>query len=175
LVGELTENTAWSPGASTVSAAVRVVPLYVALIVDEELLATVDVLIVNAALDWPPTTITVDGTCATLGLLLVRFTMTPLDGAELFSVSTPVGCCCPWTDDWVSVSEESERPDGAGVGGLPGDGLEPPDGSGELGVPLPQPVTTVPVIRITKIAAIRNAQPRREGRRISPRTGDTPS
>jgi hypothetical protein len=146
----------------------------VALIVDEELLATVDVLIVNDALDCPPTTITVAGTCATVGLLLVRFTTTPLDGAEVFSVTTPVGCCCPWTDDWVNVSDDTERPEGAGADGEGFDGgaFGSVVGLGELGEPLPQPVTTVPVIRITKIAATRNAQPRRERRRIRPRRGD---
>jgi hypothetical protein len=163
-----------SPGASTVSVAVRVPPLYVALIVAVELFGTVDVFTVNAALDCPPAIITVDGTCATVGLLLASCTMTPLDGAELFSVTTAVGCCCPWTADWVNVSEDSERPDGAGAGseGFDGDGLGPGVGLGELGEPLPHPVTTVPVIRITKIAATRSAQPRREARRISPRTGD---
>src|ERR671919_778020 len=99
LVGELTEKLASRAGASTVSAAVRVAPLNVALIVDEALLDTVDVLMVNDALDCPPTTITVAGTCATVGLLLVSVTMTPLDGADWVSVTTPDACCCPWTDD----------------------------------------------------------------------------
>jgi hypothetical protein len=141
------------------------------------LVATVDVLIMNAALDCPPTTMTVAGTWATVGLLLESVTTTPLDGAALFSVTTPVGCCCPWTDDWVNVSEDSESPDGAGTDGegFDGDGLGSGVGLGELGEPLPHPVTTVPVIRITKIAATRNAQPRREGRRIGPQKGDTPS
>src|SRR5919106_894040 len=130
LVGELTEKLASRAGASTVSAAVRVAPLNVALIVDEALLDTVDVLMVNDALDCPPTTITVAGTCATVGLLLVSVTTTPLDGA-----------------DWVSVSEAGERRDGRGPGcdGLLGDGLGAPEGSGEVGEPLPHPATTVPV------------------------------
>src|SRR5919109_1114279 len=143
-----------------------------ALIVDVALLGTVDVLMVNEALDCPPATISVAGTCATLGLLLVSVTMTPLDGAELPSRTVPVGCCCPWTDDWLNVSEKPDGPDGSD--GLLGDGLEPSE-LGEVGEPLPQPVTTVPVIRITKIAATRNAQLRRVGRRISPRSGDAPS
>src|SRR6187431_2443183 len=83
LVGEVTTKDASSPGAITVSAAVRVVPLKLALIVEEELLGTVDVFTVNEALDWPPTTITVDGTCATVGLLLVSVTRTPLEGAAV--------------------------------------------------------------------------------------------
>ena len=66
---------------------------------DVALLATVDVLIVNEALDCPPTTITVAGTCATVGLLLVSVTTTPLEGADVLSVTTPFGCCCPCTDD----------------------------------------------------------------------------
>jgi hypothetical protein len=146
----------------------------VALIVDVALLATVDVLIVNEALDCPPATITVSGTCATVGLLLLSVTMTPLDGADVPSRTVPVGCCCPWTEDWLNVSE---KPDGVGVGsdGLDGDGFEPPDGSGEVGDPPLHPVTTVPVIRITKIAATRNAHRRHVGRRISPRRGDAPS
>jgi hypothetical protein len=76
----------------------------------------------------------------------------------------------------LTVTEASERPDGAGAGseGFDGDGLVPGVGLGELGEPLPHPVTTVPVIRITKIAATRNAQPRREARRICPRTGGRP-
>src|ERR671918_524782 len=103
LLEELTEKLASRPGASTLNGAVRVVPLNVALIVDEALLDTVDVLMVNEALDCPPTTITVAGTCATVGLLLVSVTMTPLDGAEAVSLTTPVDCCCPWADEGLTV------------------------------------------------------------------------
>src|SRR6185503_11543631 len=116
LVGELTANEASNPGAITCSAAVRVVPLKLALMVDEELLGTVEVLIVNEAPVWPPGTITEDGTCATVGLLLVSDTTTPLAGAAVVSVTMPEGCCCPVTADWDSESETSARPEGTGVG-----------------------------------------------------------
>ena len=137
--------------------------------VDKALDGTVEVFTVNAALVWPPTTITVAGTCATVGLLLESCTTTPLAGAAIVSETVPEGCCWPCTDDCDSAIDASARPEG-GVGLGEGEGLGPGlgVGSGEVGDSPPQPVTTAPVIRITKIAAPRNAQPRRDERRIRP-------
>lgn len=47
--------------------------------------------IVNAALDAPAATATLDGTVATAGLLLVNVMLTPPDGAAVLSVTVP----CP--------------------------------------------------------------------------------
>ena len=140
----------------------------------EALLGTLEVRTTNAALVWPPTTVTVSGTCATVGLLLESCTTTPLDGAAVVSVTVAVGCCWPWTDVCDRVTDASPRPEGTGVGEGEGDGegLGLGTASGELGESPPlHPAATVAVITITKIAALRTAQPRGVARRINPRSG----
>jgi hypothetical protein len=161
----------------TVNVAVRDPPLKLAVIVEVELLGTVDVCTRNAALVCPPTIITVSGTCATVGLLLESWTMTPLEGAAVVSVTVAVGCCWPCTDDCDKVTDARPRPDGTGVGEGEGDGegLGLGTASGELGESPLHPATTVAVITITKIAALRTAQPRGVARRIDPRKGGAES
>ena len=99
LVGEATLKVASSCGERTVRAALREVPPYEAVMVDDVEFGTVDVLTVNDAPDCPPATVTVDGTCATVGLLLESCTTTPVEGALPVNVMVPIGCDCPATDD----------------------------------------------------------------------------
>jgi len=70
-----------------------------AVIVTGDEAPTVDVVIVNVALVCPPGTDTVAGTTATSVLLLWSCTVTPLGGADVVSVTVPVGMACPTTDD----------------------------------------------------------------------------
>lgn len=126
------------------------------------------------ALDAPAATVTDEGTCAALVLLLARATVTPPFGAA--AVIDTVPCACAWllTEDWLSEISDSARPwdpdpgPGAGPEGFDG---APGVGLGEDGVPLPQPVT-----EITKLVTNRNDRPHGNARRIrTSQGGDTSS
>jgi hypothetical protein len=99
LVGEITLKAASRPTGVTVNVALRAAPPKLAVIVTGDEAPTVDVVIVNVALVCPPGTDTVAGTWATRVLLLWSCTVTPLGGAEVVSVTVPVGIACPTTDD----------------------------------------------------------------------------
>ena len=92
---------------STLRVAVRVVPLYVAEILAEVEMRTMDVFTVNVALVAPAGMNTLDGTLAT-PLLLERMTVAPPAGAGALSVTLPVeDCTPPMTVLGFSVSEDS--------------------------------------------------------------------
>jgi hypothetical protein len=88
-----------SGGGFTDSRVVRVTPSYDAVMVEDTSDETVDVSILNVALVEPDGTVTVAGTCTAPGLLLVRLTAAPPAGADAVSVTVPVGCDWPVTDD----------------------------------------------------------------------------
>jgi len=85
-------------GALTASAAVCVVLLYVAEIVDDVLLATALVVTVKVAVVAFAATVTLAGTVAAAVLLLLSVTTTPPVGAAPFSVTVPVDAVPPVTD-----------------------------------------------------------------------------
>jgi hypothetical protein len=98
---------------STPSVAVRVVPLYLAEIVDEVERSTIDVLTVKLALLAPAGMNTLPGTLAA-PLLLERLICTPPAGAGALNVTVPrEDCRPPITLVGLSVSEVSV---GAGAG-----------------------------------------------------------
>ena len=102
--------------SSTVRVAVRVVPLYVAEILAEVEMRTMDVFTVNVALVAPAGMNTLDGTLA-VPLLLERMTLTPPAGAGALSVTLPVeDCTPPMTVLGFKVSEDSVG--GGGGGGF---------------------------------------------------------
>ncbi len=65
------------------------------------------VLNVKVAVLAPLRTVTLDGTLATLGLLLERDTATPSLGAGALSITVPVDGLPPVTVDGLRLSEES--------------------------------------------------------------------
>ena len=92
---------------STPSVAVRVVPLYLAEIVDEVERSTIDVLTVKLALLAPAGMNTLPGTLAT-PLLLERLTCTPPAGAGALRDTVPLeDCKPPMTLVGLSVNEVS--------------------------------------------------------------------
>ena len=93
--------------SSTVRVAVRVVPMYVAEILAEVEMRTMDVFTVKVALVAPAGMNTLDGTLAT-PLLLERMIVAPPAGAGALSVTLPVeDCTPPMTVLGFSVSEDS--------------------------------------------------------------------
>jgi len=101
------------PYGSTASVAVRVVPLYLAEIVEEVERSTIDVLTVKLPLLAPAGMNTLLGTLAA-PLLLERATCTPPAGAGALNVTVPLEDCRPPTTlVGFSVSEVSV---GAGGG-----------------------------------------------------------
>lgn len=99
-----TEDTA---GAWTVKVAVLVTPPVAAEIVDVALEVVGKVVIVNSAKVALAATVTVVGTVATVGLLLLKVTTVPPVGAALFNVILPVLITPPATDDGVNVNNEA--------------------------------------------------------------------
>ena len=91
-------------GGVTVSAAVRVVPLYVPVRVAAVFADTADVVMVNAALVAPAIIVTVAGTAATALLLLESDTTAPPDGAAAVSVTVPIDDVPPTVDDGFTLS-----------------------------------------------------------------------
>jgi hypothetical protein len=81
----------------TVSAAVRVTPLWAAEIVTVVAAVTVDVAAVNSALVAPAAIAAVAGTATTAGSLLVRETAAPPSGATPVSVTVPCADVPPVT------------------------------------------------------------------------------
>src|SRR2546426_8762031 len=89
-------RSVYRPGIScTVSVAVRVVPLYDAVIVTFCERRTTDVFTVNVTLVAPAGTVTLGGTEAAEELLLDSATCAPPAGAGAFSVTVPVGVWTP--------------------------------------------------------------------------------
>src|SRR5712671_5812813 len=116
LVGfsESEERVGGGGGAAvTVSEADLLAPLNVAEIETVVDTATALVLTVNVALVAPAATVTLDGTLATVVLLLESVTTAPPDGAAPLSVTVPVEEFPPVT--LVGFSESDERETGAGV------------------------------------------------------------
>jgi hypothetical protein len=52
-------------------------------------------------------TVTVEGTVATVALLLVKLTTAPSGGAGPLKVTVPIACVPPWTEVGLKVSEAS--------------------------------------------------------------------
>src|SRR5207245_1511299 len=75
--------------------------------------ATALVLTVNVALVAPAATVTLDGTCATVALLLESATVAPPAGAAPLSVTVPVEEFPPVT--LVGFNDSDERETGAGA------------------------------------------------------------
>jgi len=90
-------SVTFDEGGLTVRFAVRETPPAEAVIVTLVALETAFVLTVKFALVAPAGTVTVLGTAATLGLLLLRFTTKPPDGAGAVRVTVPVLLLPPTT------------------------------------------------------------------------------
>ena len=76
--------------------------------------ATALAVTVNDALVAPAATVTLEGTCATVELLLETVTCAPPDGAGPVNVTVPVDDCEPPTT-LVGLSETEERDTDAGA------------------------------------------------------------
>jgi len=144
--GDLTTNAALKGGGVTVSVDDIAVPAYDAVIVTVVDARTVDVSTRNVALRDPDATVTLAGTLAIAGLLLVVSTSAPPSGAALASVTVACGCPCPWIDDGVTDSEL--LPAGTGAGGAPplaggvGVDVDAAGGDGLVPAPVPPPHAT---------------------------------
>ena len=90
---------------STVSVAVRVVPLYPAKIVTGVDAVTGVVEMEKTAAVDPAGTVTLDGTAAVAWLLLDSATTPPPEGAAAVSITTPCRLDPPVMDDWPSTSD----------------------------------------------------------------------
>ena len=75
------------------------------------------VLTVNDALVAPAATVTLEGTCATVALLLETATCTPPDGAGPVNVTVPVDDCTPPTT-LVGFKVNDESAAGGGGAGV---------------------------------------------------------
>jgi hypothetical protein len=144
--GDDTLNVATSAVGRTDNEVVRVTPLYVAEIVADEGADTVDAVTTKVTLVEPAGTVTEAGNCAA-PVSLLSVTSAPPLGAPAVSDTVPV--VCPWllSDDWPSVTADSDMPDPEPdpVEGVCGDGLSAV-GLGDVGdeeLPPPQPVMTV--------------------------------
>jgi hypothetical protein len=105
-------NPCGAPTGVTVSVAVRVVPLYDAVIVTVVFAETADVLIVNVPVKLNGAAVTVAGTLATAGWLLVNPITAPSWGALVLSTTVPLDWLPPSTVDGLV-----EKVDKVGGGG----------------------------------------------------------
>lgn len=82
-------------------------PLRVPVIVTERVVVTVLLVTVKVAVVEPAATVTLEGTVATVVLLLERVTEIPFDGAGPFRLTVPVDVVPPLTEVGFSVSRET--------------------------------------------------------------------
>ena len=104
-----------APAGVTVSGAVRLVPLYEAVIVTVVLAATADVVIVKVPVKPPVGTVTLAGTLATAVLLLESET-TVVSGAATLTITVPLEASPPATVDGLTSRFVSAVGGGAACG-----------------------------------------------------------
>jgi len=101
------------PAGFTVSAALRLCPLYVPVMVTAVLPVTVFVEMAKVALVAPAATVTFAGTVAAAVLLLVNATTAPAAGAALLNLTVPCEDVPPVTDEGLTLTDEMLAAGGA--------------------------------------------------------------